>query len=95
MFVGKVVSHIEGRTLGRYQSEGTQHRQSLYVWEAQLHQAETDNDAVKDIPSLLKVVVRVQGDDLKNHLWCEDPREHLMNAKHTLSLNSLQIEQLN
>ena len=60
-----------------HQSEGPEHRQSIYIGQAELHQTEADDDAVKDVPALLEVVVRVQGDYLEAHLGGEDAREHL------------------
>lgn len=62
---------------GSYQSEGAQHTEPLDVRQAELHEAEADDDAVEDVPARLEVVVRVQSDDLQHHLCCEDPREHL------------------
>lgn len=62
---------------GRYQTEGTQHRQVAHARQAQLHEAEDDDDAVEDIPALLEVVVWVKGDDLEGHLCREDSREDL------------------
>lgn len=60
-----------------YQSEGAQHTEPLDVGQAELHEAEADNDAVEDVPARLEVVIRIQSDDLQHHLCCEDPREHL------------------
>lgn len=60
-----------------YQAEGPQHRQVAHAGQAQLHEAEDDNDAVEDVPALLEVVVGVKGDDLEGHLRCEDPCEDL------------------
>lgn len=60
-----------------YQSEGSQDRQPLYIGETQLHQTEANNDAVKDIPALLEVIVGIHGDQLQHHLSCEDPSEDL------------------
>lgn len=62
---------------GRYQTEGAQHRQVSHAGQAQLHETEDNNDAVKDIPALLEVVVWVKGNDLEGHLSCEDSREDL------------------
>lgn len=62
---------------GRYQTEGTQHRQVAHAGQAQLHETEDDDDAVEDIPALLEVVVWVKGDDLEGHLRREDSGEHL------------------
>lgn len=55
-----------------YQPEGTQHAQPLHVRQAQLHEAEADDDAVEDVPARLEVVVGIQSDDLQEHLCCED-----------------------
>lgn len=60
-----------------YQSEGAQHAESLDIGQAELHEAEADDDAVEDVPACLEVVVRIQSDDLQHHLCCEDPREDL------------------
>lgn len=60
-----------------YQPEGAQHAQPLHIGQAELHEAEADNDAVEDVPARLEVVVRIQSDDLQHHLCCEDPGEHL------------------
>lgn len=60
-----------------YQPKGPQHRQALYISQAQLHQTQTNNDAVKDVPARLEIVVRVLGDDLEAHFSCEDARENL------------------
>lgn len=46
-----------------YQAEGAKHRQVAHAGQAQLHEAEDDDDAVEDVPALLEVVVGVQGDD--------------------------------
>ena len=53
----KLVSEV-----GSHQSERPEHRQALYIGQAELHQTQTDDDAVKYVPSLLKVVVGVQSD---------------------------------
>lgn len=60
-----------------YQTEGTQHRQPLHVGQAQLHQAECDNEAVEDVPALLEILIGVQGDQLQHHLCSENAREDL------------------
>ena len=60
-----------------YQAEGAKHRQVAHAGQAQLHEAEDDDDAVEDVPALLEVVVGVQGNDLEGHLCCEDPCEDL------------------
>lgn len=72
-FQGKKLSLCES-----YQPEGPQHRQAFYVGQAQLHQTQTNDNAVKDVPTLLKIVVRVQGDDLEAHFSCEDASENLV-----------------
>lgn len=64
-----------------HQSKGSQDRQALDVREAELHETEANNDAVKDVPSLLEVVVGIQCDQLQHHLGSEDPSEHLGNRK--------------
>lgn len=56
-----------------YQSEGTQHAEPLDVGQAELHQAEADDDAVEDVPARLEVIVGIQSNDLQHHLSCEDP----------------------
>lgn len=61
----------------RYQSERAKDRQSLYVGETQLHQTEANNDAIKNVPALLEVVVGIQRDQFQHHLSCEDPSEYL------------------
>lgn len=60
-----------------YQTEGPKDRQTLDVGQPQLHQAESDDDAVKNVPANLKVVIRIHGYKLENHLSCEDPSENL------------------
>lgn len=60
-----------------YQAEGAQHREPLHIGQPQLHQAQRDDDAVKDVPALLEVLVGVQSNELQHHLCREDPREHL------------------
>lgn len=60
-----------------YQTEGTQHGQPLHVGQAQLHQAECDNEAVEDVPALLEILIGVQGDQLQHHLCSENAREDL------------------
>ena len=72
----------EGRGGVGYQSEGAQDGQPLHVGEAQLHQAETHDDAVKDVPALLEVEVGVHGHQLHHHLSREDPGEHLTPHTH-------------
>ena len=62
---------------GGYQAEGAKHRQVAHAGQAQLHEAEDDDDAIEDVPALLEVVVGVQGNDLEGHLCCEDPCEDL------------------
>ncbi len=65
-----------------YQSEGAKHTEPLDIGQAELHEAEADDDAVEDVPARLEVVIRIQSDDLQHHLRCEDPREHLTH-RHT------------
>lgn len=60
-----------------YQPEGPEHRQAFHVGQAQLHQTETNNNPIKDVPTLLEIVVRVQGDDFEAHFSCEDACENL------------------
>lgn len=60
-----------------YQTEGTEHRQPLHVGQAQLHQAEGDNEAVEDVPALLEILIGVHGDQLQHHLCSENAREDL------------------
>lgn len=64
-----------------YQSEGAQHAEPLDVGQAELHEAEADDDAVEDVPARLEVVVRIQSDDLQQHLRGEDSREHLTHTE--------------
>lgn len=64
-----------------YQSERSQDRQPLHIGETQLHQTEANNDAVKDVPALLEVVVGIQSNQLQHHLSCKDSCEHLGNMK--------------
>ena len=66
-------------SMGRkgYQSEGSQDGQALHIRQTQLHQAQADDDAVENVPALLKIKVRVQSDDLQNHLSSEDSSEDL------------------
>lgn len=68
--------------VGTYQPEGAQDAEPLHIRQSELHEAEAHDDAVEDVPARLEVVVRVQGDDLQNHLRCEDPRENLREHKH-------------
>lgn len=60
-----------------YQSEGPEYRQPFNVSQAKLHQAEANNNAIKDVPALLEVIVGIQSDNLKAHLCCEDACKHL------------------
>lgn len=64
-----------------YQSKGPEHRQAFHIGQAELHQAQANDDAVKDVPTLLEVVVGIQGNDLEAHLCSEDPCEHLMTKR--------------
>lgn len=50
-----------------YQAEGPHHGHAALLGHAQLDQAHGDDDAVKDVPPLLQVVVGVEGDDLEDH----------------------------
>lgn len=70
-----------------YQPKGPQHRQAFYVGQAQLHQTQTNNNAIKDVPTLLEIVVRVQGNDLEAHFCCEDARENLVTGEDDYMLN--------
>lgn len=72
---------IRGVCQWSYQSERPEHREAFYVGQAKLHETETDDDAVEDVPAFLEVVVGIQGDDLEAHLCCEYAREHLMAMK--------------
>lgn len=67
------------------QTEGAEHRQPLHIGQAQLHQAERDDDTVKDVPALLEVLIGVHGDELQHHLRCEDAREDLWGGVQSLS----------
>jgi hypothetical protein len=69
----------------RYQAKGPQHRQAPLLGHTQLRQAHSDNDAVKDIPLLLEVIVGVKGNDFEDHfsskkcgkdLWTETHFHH-------------------
>lgn len=60
-----------------HQTEGSEDRQPLDIRQPQLHQTESDNDAVENVPADLKVVVGVHGDELEEHFRCEDPGENL------------------
>lgn len=60
-----------------YQSEGAEDGQTLHVRQTELHQTQTDDQTVKDVPALLKVIIRIQSDYLQDHLCCEDPSEDL------------------
>lgn len=42
-----------------HQSKGPQHRKSLNIGQAQFHETQAYNDAVKDIPAFLEVVIWV------------------------------------
>ena len=70
---------VEGAwpVIGSYQTEGAEHRQALDVGQTQLHEAEGHDDAVKDVPAHLEVVVGVHGNELEDHLSREDTGEHL------------------
>ena len=67
------------------QTEGAEHRQPLHIGQAQLHQAERDDDTVKDVPALLEVLIGVHGDELQHHLRCEDACEDLWGGVQSLS----------
>lgn len=69
-----------------YQSERAKDRQTLHIGKAQLHQTQTNDNSIKDVPALLKVIVRVQSKDLQHHLRCEDSSEHLVSKNKTLHL---------
>lgn len=71
-----------------YQSKWTQHTEAFNVRQAKLHEAEAHDDAVKDVPASLEVIVRIQSDDLKHHLCCEDSRENLANTHRQKNRNS-------
>lgn len=60
-----------------HQSEGSEHRQSLYIGQPQLHQTQAHNEAIKDIPALLEVVVWVHCNQFGKHFGSEDTSEHL------------------
>ncbi len=60
-----------------HQSEGSEHRQPLYISQPQLHQTQAHNEAIKDIPALLEVVVWIHRYQLDTHFSCEDTCEHL------------------
>lgn len=60
-----------------HQSEGSEHRQPLYIRQPQLHQTQAHNEAIKDIPALLEVVVWIHRYQLGKHFSCEDTCEHL------------------
>lgn len=64
-------------THGTYQAEGAEHREPLHIGQAQLHQAQGDDDAVKDVPALLEILVGIQSNELQDHLRREDPRKDL------------------
>lgn len=81
-FQGKKISLYES-----YQPKGPQHGQAFYVGQTQLHQTQTNDNAVKDVPTLLEIVVRVQGDDLEAHFSCEDARENLVTGEDDYMLN--------
>lgn len=42
-----------------HQSKGPQHRKSLNIGQAQFHETQAHDDAVKDIPAFLEVVIWV------------------------------------
>lgn len=50
-----------------YQAEGPQHRHAALLGCAQLYQAHSDDDAVKNVPPLLEVIVGVEGNDFEDH----------------------------
>lgn len=60
-----------------YKSEGPEHRQPLYIRQAEFHEAHGHDDAVEYIPADLEVVVWVHGDEFENHLSCKDACEDL------------------
>lgn len=77
LFIKASCSGIERSQRSVYQSEGSQDRQALDIGEAELHQTEANDDAVKDVPALLEVVVGIQRNQLQHHLGSEDPCKHL------------------
>lgn len=60
-----------------HQSEWSQNRHAIHVFHAQLHQAQTDNDWIKNIPFLLEVIVWVHSNDLEDHFCREDASKNL------------------
>lgn len=70
-----------------YQTEGPEHRQAFYIGQAQLHQTQANNNAVKDVPTLLEIVIRVQSNDLEAHLSREDARENLVTGEDSYILH--------
>ncbi len=70
-----------------YQSERAEDRQTLHIGKPQLHQTQTNNNPIKDVPALLKVIVWIQSKDLQHHLCREDSSEHLVSTNKTLHWN--------
>lgn len=64
-----------------YQSEWSQNRHANHICQKKFHQAWSDNDSIKNIPSLLKVMVWVQSNDLEHHFSREDAGEYLLLKK--------------
>lgn len=50
-------------TTERYQSERPKHGQPLHICQAKLHQTQANNDSIKNIPALLKIVIGIHGND--------------------------------
>ena len=59
-----------------YQSESSEYRQSLYIFQAKVNQAGYDNDQVKYIPAYFKIVLP-KGSDFDDSFQGKDSSEYL------------------
>lgn len=75
-----------------YQSEGSQHRKTFHIGQAQLHQTQAHNEAIEYIPALLEVVVWVHCNQFGKHFGSEDTSKHLQRKK--LNLGGLLTKRL-
>lgn len=68
-----------------YQAKGPQHWHASLLGCAQLHQAHSDDDAVKDVPPLLEVIVGVQSNDFEDHFSSKKHSKDLWVEKGSIS----------
>lgn len=64
--------------IATHQTEGPENRQPLDICKPQLHKTQSDNDAVKNVPANLEIVVGIHGDKFEEHFRREDPSENLL-----------------